>query len=209
MTEYRNCYIWPDAKNPESEQRDSIAATGPMTGERAKTVIEDGKKGTQPRLAALWKTMREGELLVVSEPHRLGANMAAVTAAIERATAKGVVIFIAAWGWRSDSAAQWWKSALATDNYFKHRLGTVKARNAGIDGAKARWEGRGERCPLDVAVTRWNRAVRRGAKASEAIAAVNDGYSVQLTYRTLRRLAVAGKLPGALAELPAGRRPSK
>jgi hypothetical protein len=209
MTEYRNCYIWSDSRNSESEQRATIAATGPMAGRHAKTVVEDGKKGTQPRLAALWKTTRRGELLVVSEPHRLGENMAAVTAAIEKATAKGVIIYIAAWNWRSDNGAQWWKSALATDQYFKHRLGTVKARAAGLEGARSRWEGRGERVPLDVAVTRWNRAVRRGATATEAIAAVNDGYAVQLTYRTLRRLAVDGKLPGELVPLPAGRRPAK
>lgn len=209
MTEYRNCYICSDSKNPESEQRDSISATGPMTGKHAKTIIEDGKKGKRTRLAALWKTMRKGELLVVSEPHRLGDNMAAVTAAIEKAVSRGVVIYIAAWDWRSDNGAQWWKSALATDNYFKHRLGTVKARKAGAEGARSRWEGRGERVPLDVAVTRWNRAVRRGATAQEAVAAMNEGYAVQLTYRTLRRLAVAGKLPGELSELPAGRRPRK
>lgn len=181
-----------------------------MTGRHAKTVVESGKKGTTPDLRDLLKTVRAGEEFVVAELQCLGDDLPAAMAVLKRVQAKGLTVVEAATGLRWTGGYDGPAAGLALGEYFRGRsLSTMKARRAGKAGAAKRYEDlHAGRVPLAEAVRRWNDAVARGAKKDEAIAAVNDGFSEYLAYRTLRNLAQNGKLPGALAPLPTGRRRS-
>lgn len=205
---YRNYYIRPSAKNSESDQRLAISATGAMTGRTAKTVVETGKKGATTDLLALLKTCRAGEEFVIAELQCLGDTEPAAMAALKRVQAKGLIVVEAATGLRFQGAYDGPAAGIAMMEYFRGRsLSTMKAKRAGKDGAAKRYEDlHAGRVPLDIAVDRWNTAVRRGAKGPEAIEAVNKGYAQYLPYRTWRSLVNGGKLPGEVLQLPTGRR---
>jgi len=210
-TIYRNCYIRASAKNSDSDQRATIAATGPMTGKHAKTIVETGKKGSAEVLLRMLKTMYAGELLVVAELQCLGDDKPSVMAVLEKVQARGLTVFEAATKRKFTGALDGPAAGMALDEYFRGRsLSTMKAKRAGKEGAAKRYQDlHAGRVPLDIAVDRWNKAVRRGAKMDEAIAAVNKGYSEYLPYRTWRKLVTDKKLPGEVLELPAGRRRTK
>lgn len=213
MQVYRNCYVRADRSNPAAEQREAIAATGPMSGRHAKTLEEEKDFTT---LARLLKTVRRGEFLVVSELHRLADSIEGLRAFLHKAQAKGVIILVAFSGRRSDNLADWADEILEVREYYqRHRLSKAAARRAGRKGGQAKAAKmreaaaqEGEPLPAGKALARWNCAVKRGATAAQAIDAVNEGVAdaQKWSYDKLRRLARQGKLPGELKTLPPGRR---
>jgi hypothetical protein len=206
MQEYRNCYIRPSAKNSETDQRDSIAATGPIAGKYAKTIVETGKKGKAQDIDALLKTSRAGELFVVAELQCLGDDLPAVMSALAKIQKRGLVLFEAATGRRFSDCYDGPAAGIAADDYFRRRsLSTMAAKRAGKKGAAARYEATNAgRAPPAVAVRRWNAAVNDGATADEAMAAINEDYSIAWSYDTFLRWARDGKLPGRVKRLPPG-----
>lgn len=213
MQLFRNCYIRVDKSNPLAEQKEAIGATGTMTGKTANTFIEEKNFSTLKRLL---KSARAGELLVVSELHRLADSIEALRDTLRKVQAKGLIILVAFTGRRSDKLADWADEILdARDYYQRHRLSKTAARKAGRKGGQAKWDRvreeaakEGDPLPAGKALARWNCAVKRGATAVEAMEAVNKDVAEaqQWSYDKLRRYAREGKLPGELKSLPAGRR---
>lgn len=204
---YRKCYVRPSAANSESDQLVMIEASGSTSGKHARLYKETGKKGATPELDRLLKTSRAGEEFVCSELQCLGDDMPAVMAVLQRVQDKGLIVVEAATGRRFSGAFDGPAAGMTLYDYFRrHSLSKAKARRAGKEGAKARWEGLAGRPPLREAVRRWNRAVDDGATKEEAIAAVNEGYSTPWSYDHFLRMARNGELPGAIKRLRAGAR---
>lgn len=193
--EYRNGYVRADPQNPAAEQIAVIEASGPVSGKKGKLRIEN-PKGFEIR-DLIVRTIREAELLVVSELHRLGVSREDLLAVLREVEEKGAVVLEAETGKRSDKPAQFFEAILAFLAYYEvRRLSRADARKAGRAGAQERWGNKEEKLPPLATISAiWNDH-RKYPKAADALAEINRGVRKKkdrLTRSTLHSWNEKGK----------------